>query len=80
MRLVRNKLMGSFVLTDLDLINQIILFPEHGMGYSLADVTLKDGTLIEQVVICNGDVVCFHDNMRRFSENEIANVAVSQMI
>ena len=79
MLIARHVFVNGFTLIDPDIIDQIISFPEHGMGYSLVDVTLKDGTLVEQVVICNGNTVCFYDDMRQFSEDEITSVAVSQI-
>lgn len=79
MLIARRQLVHHIVLTDTNLIDQIVSFPEHGMGYSLVDVILKDFTLVMQVPICNGDVVCFYDNMKQFSEAEIASVAPSQV-
>lgn len=79
MLIARHVLVNGFTLIDPDLIDQILSFSEHGMGYALVDVTLKDGTLVEQVVICNGNIVCFYDNMRQFSEDEITSVVVSQI-
>jgi len=32
-----------------------------------------------QVRICNGDIVCFYDNMKQFTEEEIASVAPSEV-
>ena len=49
------------------------------MGYSLVDVTLNDDTLVEQVPISDGTVICFYDDMRKFSEADIKNVAPSQI-
>lgn len=79
MRITRHVFMSSLVLRNHKLIAQIVSFPEHGMGYSLVDVILKDGILMEQVLICNGDVVCFYDNMRQFSEDEIGSVTASKI-
>lgn len=77
MRITRTVCTGTITLTDPKFIEKIIAFPEHGMGYSLVDVTLKNGVTIEQVVVANGDFVCFHDDMRKFIESEIASVKVS---
>lgn len=79
MRIARSHFTGTCILTDPQRIALILTFPENGIGYSLVDVTLTDGTLVEQVVVSNGCVVCFYDNMKQFSEAEIMSVAVSQI-
>ena len=58
---------------------ELLVSPSRGMGYSLVDVTLNDDTLVEQVPISDGTVICFYDDMRKFSEADIKNVAPSQI-
>lgn len=77
MRIARSQFMGTCILADPERIALIITFPENGIGYSLVDVTLKDGILVEQVVVSNGCVVCFYDHMRQFTEDEIAYVTAA---
>lgn len=79
MRIQRTQYKAGLTLVGKNLIKKIISFPEHGMGYSLVDVTLFDGTTVEQVPICNGELICFYDNMRIFAEADIVNVAPSQV-
>ncbi|MEK7118468.1 MAG: hypothetical protein AAB869_02550 [Patescibacteria group bacterium] len=78
MRISRDTYKWQLVLGDANLVAEILAFPEHGVGYSLVDVLLKDGTTVEQVPIVNGDTAFFFDDMRQFKEDEIANVTVSQ--
>lgn len=77
MRIERRSFKGRLMLVGPNLIDKITGFPEHGSGYSLVDVTLIDGTVIEQVPIANGDTVCFYDDMKFFAEIDIASVAAS---
>ncbi|OGZ08497.1 MAG: hypothetical protein A3D65_03025 [Candidatus Lloydbacteria bacterium RIFCSPHIGHO2_02_FULL_50_13] len=66
-------------LTDKTQIGKISSFPEHGMGYSLVDVTLFDGTIVEQAPICDDELVRFYDDMPIFAEADIASVACSKI-
>jgi len=59
MRIPRTKYMADFKLVDKRLIEKIIGFPEHGMGYTLVDVTLFNGTTIPQVPVSNNGLVSF---------------------
>lgn len=79
MLIARRQLVGHIILLNPALIAQITSFPEHGMGCSLVDVILKDFTLVMQVPVWNGNLVCFYDNMKQFSEAEITSVAPSQV-
>lgn len=79
MRIPRRQYQAGLTLVGEELIEKIAHFPEHGMGYFLVDVTLFDGTTVEQVPICNGDFVCFYDDMKAFSEADIRSVAPSEV-
>lgn len=78
-RIPRTHYQACLMLTDESLIKKIASFPEHSMGCSLVDVTLFDGTVVEQVPITYCVQVCFYDNMRAFSEADIKDVAPSQV-
>jgi hypothetical protein len=65
-RIHRTEYKGKLVLVGKKLIEQIVTFPEHGMGYSLVDITLVGGSVIKQVPIVNGSTICFYDDMKQF--------------
>ncbi len=82
MRIVRKQYQASLTLTNERLIEKVADFPEQSMGSmvcSLVDVTLFDGTVIEQVPIQNGNLVYFYDDMKIFFESDIFDVAPSEV-
>ncbi len=50
---------------------QLLVWPESGMGYQLVDVTLRDGRELKQVVVLNAEWLDIPDE---FAGTDIADV------
>ena len=69
--------MGTFDLTLERWTNAVLRFPERGIGYTLVDFQLLNGTVVKCVPVTNVTTVCLYTGMPVFGERDIASVSAS---
>lgn len=57
-------------------IEELLRYPESGMGYQQADLILKTGERIRNVVILNAEFVLLSEEQSQLTSDDIAKIEV----
>lgn len=58
-------------------MKKLISLPESGMGYQVADITLKDGRIIKRLTVWNCKDVFLPPGYEKVCEKDISDIQIS---
>ena len=53
--------------------------PESGMGYQCVDVCMRNGTIVKDVLVFNGEQMVWPDESKPIETDDIAEISISDI-